>query len=477
MRRLVVAACGVVATFAMLPATAPAEVQKLRFETEPIPIAPGQNTIEIDATRLKPNVPGHITYFKPDLIYADTREIPRVDVIHLHHAVWLINGGPQFAAGEEKSIIDLPDGFGWRHEPDDPWALNHMIHNLTPNATEVRIVWDIEFIPDGAPEAAGMQRVRTQWLDVMGLMAYPVFDALKGKGRAGRFTYPDHDPKLAASNYRRHKQVVVEDGALVGTVGHLHPGGLWTDLELTRNGRTVRLFRSEAKYFEPAGAVSWDVAMTATPQDWRVQVRRGDVLTVKATYDTARASWYESMGIMPVAFAPGATGKDPFAENVDVPGQVTHGPLPENRNHGGGLAGLPDARRLLSGRVQRGAVGISSFVYGRGDLSTTGRAGRPPVVRAGRSLTFLNRDARRYRTVFHTITACKAPCNRETGIAYPLADGRGAFDSGNLGFGPPGFTPAAQRDRWSTPATLRPGTYTYFCRVHPFMRGAFRVKR
>ena len=22
----------------------------------------------------------------------------------------------------------------------------------------------------------------------------------------------------------------------------------------------------------------------------------------------------------------------------------------------------------------------------------------------------------------------------------------------------------------------RPGTYTYFCRVHPFMRGSFRVK-
>ena len=24
-------------------------------------------------------------------------------------------------------------------------------------------------------------------------------------------------------------------------------------------------------------------------------------------------------------------------------------------------------------------------------------------------------------------------------------------------------------------ANLAPGTYTYFCRIHPFMRGAFRV--
>ena len=95
-------------------------------------------------------------------------------------------------------------------------------------------------------------------------------------------------------------------------------------------------------------------------------------------------------------------------------------------------------------------------------------------MRRGRSLTFTNRDAK--DTIFHTVTACKAPCNRTTGIAYPLADGKVDFDSGNLGFGPQGFTAAANRDTWSTPKGLRAGTYTYFCRVHPFMRGAFRMK-
>ena len=91
------------------------------------------------------------------------------------------------------------------------------------------------------------------------------------------------------------------------------------------------------------------------------------------------------------------------------------------------------------------------------------------------SLTFKNVDAA--RNVYHTITACRAPCNRNTGIAYPLADGPVDFDSAELGFGPAFATAAAQRDTWKTPSTLRPGTYTYFCRVHPFMRGAFRVKR
>ena len=100
-----------------------------------------------------------------------------------------------------------------------------------------------------------------------------------------------------------------------------------------------------------------------------------------------------------------------------------------------------------------GKVAIQGFVYGQGDLSSTGRRGRPARVRRGRGLTFVNRDAR--RTIYHTITACKAPCNRTTGIAYPLADGKVDFDSGELGFGPRGFTAAANRDTWTTPKRLQ----------------------
>jgi plastocyanin len=269
---------------------------------------------------------------------------------------------------------------------------------------------------------------------------------------------------------------VPEDGALVGTVGHLHPGGLHTELWLERGGRRVRLFRSEARYWEPAGPVSWDMAMTATPPDWRVGVRRGDILEVTATYETRRGSWYESMGIMFSAYDRGGTGPDPFVTPVDRPGRVTHGRLAESSNHGGGpFSGLADPRRLLTApRAPGGTLNVSRFLYGRGDLNSTGLRERPPEVRAGGSLRFVNRDAR--RGIFHTITSCKAPCNRTTGVAYPIADGRVRFDSGELGFGPEGFTAAANRDTWRTPRSLGPGTYTYFCRVHPFMRGAFRVK-
>jgi plastocyanin len=109
-----------------------------------------------------------------------------------------------------------------------------------------------------------------------------------------------------------------------------------------------------------------------------------------------------------------------------------------------------------------------------GDLAG-GALSRPPVVQQGQPLQFGNFDAS--ASILHTVTACRLPCNRSTGVSYPLANGPGQFDSAQLGYGPPGLTAASDRVDWRTPAGLRPGTYTYFCRVHPFMRGAFRVRR
>src|SRR5215217_9480938 len=150
--------------FLLLAPAAQAETLKYRFG--PIHIAPGRNDIKFEFNDQRPPVNGWITSFKPNLTYADG-EVPRVDVIHLHHGVWAINGAPTFAAGEEKTTIQAPPGYGWRYRTSDQWIMNHMIHNLTPNATDVYIDYEIEFVPDTAPEAAAIREVRTLWLDVM----------------------------------------------------------------------------------------------------------------------------------------------------------------------------------------------------------------------------------------------------------------------------------------------------------------------
>jgi plastocyanin len=456
-------------------ASAAPRAQHLKFRYGPLTIHPGQNTISIDGNDVpRPKRAGWIVGFRPNLEYTNGK-IPGVDVIHLHHAVWLVNGQLTFAAGEEKTNVKLPKGFGWRSLPGDRWVLNHMVHNLLPNRARVYLTYTLDFIPDSSPLAKHIRPVVTRWVDVMGGSAYPVFDVHHGIGANGRFTFPDDDPNAYGGGPARNTQSIARDGVLVQTAGHLHPGGLYTDLTLTRGGRTVNIFRSRAHYWEPAGAVSWDVAMTATRKDWRIKVKRGDILSVSATYDSRRASWYESMGIMPVAFAPGAPGGvDPFAGTFDRRGRLTHGHLRENDNHGGKTGGLADPRVAPDGPLATDPLAITDFLYGQGDLLNAGAAARPPVIGAGQSLTFRNADAA--RTIYHTITACRAPCGRTTGIAYPIADGPVDFDSGELGYGPAGLTPAANRDTWSTPTTLGPGTYTYFCRVHPFMRGAFRVK-
>jgi len=446
-------------------------------------------------------VPGYITRFHPDLIYADGKK-PAVDVLHLHHGVWNMREQPTFAAGEEKTITQFPRGFGYRYDPKDPWILNYMLHNLTPKPARVYLTWDVDFVPAADAAAAGIKEVTPLWLDVGGQPNYPVFDARRGWGKNGRYRFPEdaRGAERAKIGFAQHFTAPA-DMTLVAAGGHVHPGGLWVDLRTSRgdgavadriddpyaeppprHAQTKTVFRSEAKYYEPAGAVSWDASMTFTKPDWRVAVRKGDMLSVSAVYDTKRASWYEVMGIIDplwVSYDPAVAGRDPFAQDVDWHGVVTHGHLHENDNHGGATQSiLPDSRRLLDGE-QTPSVDVAGFVYAHGDLSLTRKTRRPPTVKQGASLTFRNLDSPEGQdpalAIYHTITGCKAPCNRTTGIAYPIANGRATFDSGELGYGPKDATAAANRIEWKTPKGLSPGDYTYFCRVHPYMRGAFRV--
>jgi hypothetical protein len=225
------------------------------------------------------------------------------------------------------------------------------------------------------------------------------------------------------------------------------------------------------------------------------------------------------MGIMVVGITkqPVPGGVDPFDPStgtVDQTDYLTHGRLAENvdsgvRKHN---PGLRNPIRLRTGPYKDRIV-IRNFLYSQGDLSYPGKAGLPPAVRQGRSLTFVNEDSPLTER-FHTITACKNPCNLTGGIGYPLANGAGGFDSGELGYGPTidmglyaggsgsGSVPiTAVVDKpadkakcktvpgligiiangcvgtqvYKTPKNLSPGTYSYFCRIHPFMRGAFRV--
>jgi plastocyanin len=135
--------------------------------------------------------------------------------------------------------------------------------------------------------------------------------------------------------------------------------------------------------------------------------------------------------------------------------------------------------------VPKDGLEINGFGYSIGGYSAfkgfpTSRM-RPPVIKAGSSVTFTNAEALPTMSdteqVWHSITSCSAPCNLGTGIGYPLARGPIKFDSGQLGYGTGLSTGVTtQTNTYTTPPLTKPGkTYTYFCRIHPFMRGSVRV--
>jgi hypothetical protein len=500
--------------FGAAPATAapPRDgAERVTYRVGPLQITPGQNRVAFRTILEKPDVDGWIVRFKPNLVRADG-SVPRTDHVMFHHGVWInssrpsaTNGLPElaFAVGEEKTTMEMPLGFGYRYDADDRWILNHMVHNLTSQAMTLYVTYTIDFIPADSPAAAGIREVRPIWMDVMSGDLYPVFDVHKGSAADGRFRYPNDDPDAYPSGRHRNMWQVDHDGVLIGTAGHVHTGGLSTDLWLRRtgaryagprcarlptaaqrrrcrsrspsvSGNRVHLFRSKAVYWEPAGPVSWDVSMTATPPNWRVAVKAGDMMEITTDYETKRASWYESMGINVVWMADGGGGKNPYRQKVDWPGRVTHGHLPENNVHGGAPSTMPDPRRLANGISTSDPLAINGFVYEAGDLRLPGTSGRPPVVKRGRSLTFELGQQDASQEIWHSLTSCAPPCNGKTGIAYPIPDGRFQFDSGQMGTVQP---PTVGRTTWNTPKNLPAGTYTYFCRIHPDMRGAFRVTR
>ena len=160
-------------------------------------------------------------------------------------------------------------------------------------------------------------------------------------------------------------------------------------------------------------------------------------------------------------------------------GLVTHGHYKENGNYGG-----PKGDWTMKSGSPASDVGIANFLYEPGDLSTASMTGIP-TVKLGGSLRFTNAEG---PAIYHTVTTCKFPCLGPTGAAFPLPDGQTSLgrdldlDSSEMGFGVPEISAPKQSLEYKIDVTeeagYKPGeTVTYFCRVHPFMRGAFEVSK
>ncbi len=314
------------------------------------------------------------------------------------------------------------------------------------------------------------------------------------------------------------------DGTAIAAAGHLHPNGREVvvanlgpegsacEADLDQDGLPgVTLLRStKMEANEHAWPHSEDYQMGATKHGWRAPVRAGDRITQFAVYDNDDYASYEAMSFVGLYVdreqAPAPRGDagctlentqatllplDPWGGDPTetVVNRATH---EEGHNHGGycGIEGSPPCDTEVADPgpgLAVPVVTIEHFAYTPGDRSLPGQAGLPVQVAKGSTLTFVNADMA--STVRHTVTSCQWPCNGPYVANYPQPDG--VFDSGKLGNFDPidgglyvseggpvaGYGLAEETDPVFQLDTsgLEPGLHSFYCRVHPWMRGSLQV--
>ena len=288
-----------------------------------------------------------------------------------------------FAVGEEKTDLKLPPGYGYAYKASDHWLLDYMLHNLTPNHMQVWITYDIDFIPATSPAAKGIQPARPIWMDVQNGETYPVFNVPKGGGHGGEYTYPDDATNPYLGGPAKNVWTVDQNGTLLETAGHVHPGGLRDDLWLQRAGTVVpdqppqaRHHRHRAPLLVGRALLRARGARVVGRDDVGDDRRAGACRCTRAT--SCRSPRPTTRRNAVVVRGDGDHGRlDGGGERRHRPvhhvgeraGVLTHGHLAEDDNHGGPTPDLKDyvdETKLPSKMVPNGyVIPISNFVYAR----------------------------------------------------------------------------------------------------------------
>ncbi len=499
----------------------PGTVETLRFWYGPYVVPPGN-----DMNRFDLNLPvreGMVLSIEPRLRLAHDFSTPVHQHAHIHHAHWLrVDPGNKedtntygftqwlWGTGDEETRADAqrqasaePNGpvYGGYTGPGKVEPVIYMIHNKTSQPMLTYLTLDVVFA-HGSPEQLEQATGRPHHSPV-GVIFGRTFDVPRNAGGDGVFETARDDKEGPI------EWVASRDGTIVGAGGHIHPGGRTVTIEnlgsesnpckrtkYSKYGGTA-LFRSEAVH--RTAPLSEDFQMTIPRAAWRAPVRKGDRLRISSTYENRDHAWYAVMahtGVYIDDKQPPRPGCKPYLvgrhaakmKRKRKKPDLTKGVLnrdwrgpPEavcGRHQAGGSAhhgGVHDGGPCERDEPDRGTgvetsfVAIQNFLYTPGDRGLGGAMGAPARVRQGNTITFVNLDQQ--AGIRHTVTTCPWPCNGPYVANYPLADGR--FDSGMMGYdvvdgGSP--NPVSR-----TPTDLPVGKYAYFCRTHPWMRGAFEV--
>lgn len=433
-----------------------------------------------------PGVTGHITHLETDIIDAQSGQQVPISRLMLHHIVFLNlnrtdstcagegytgfdgrkgfgNFAPQrfYAAGEERAKLSMPPGYGYKTNAGDDWAMVVMVMNHRAVADNAQIHYEMTVDTDPT-----LKSVKPYWLDVRDCHADPVYNvpsiaqklkkakkknrkkgggkqasAAKRKGK-GKKKKKRKKPAPAAISTQSRDYVFPESGRLIAGSGHVHGGAI--GLNLTQPGCGDRQVAESIPTWGLADHPFYNVQpvlhepgpinMSAFGSTSGLPVQAGETIRLNSVYDNTRPHT-RVMGIMVVYLVPesviGACGPVPSWDVLKTTQPGGPGPIPFTIP----LTALDSSGQAVTIQAPPGKLKDASS----NDVTPVGDRffGEPNLrVRKGSYLTwqFLGRE-------LHNVT---------------LANGPEGIGSDNLDAG-----------RGFTQKFTRPGTYRFFCGLHP----------
>jgi plastocyanin len=423
---------------------------------------------------------GSITHMETDVVDADTGEQVPISRLMLHHIVFTnlahqdstcagkgytgfdgrnFGGGfaPQrfYAAGEERAKFSMPAGYGYTTKDSDGWGIVAMVMNHRSTVDHAYIHYEVTI------DTASVTPVTPYWLDVRDCKADPIYNvpsvAQKGKkakkGKKGRHAA---DAKKHKKHKKKHKKAATppttdetedytfpKSGYLIGGAGHVHGGAIKETLTQPNCGNR-QVAESDPTWGPPDHPFynvrpilhePGPINMSAFGSTTGLPIHAGETLRLNSIYDNS-SPHVRVMGIMVVYVAhddsvtqdcgpipdwtilktnqPGRTGPIPFTiplTGLDANGQATPIDAPP-----GGLQKAP------SGTV----IPVGDRFFGAPNLR----------VKRGAFLTWQFNGGE-----LHNLTLANGP----------LGIGTDNLDAG----------------RTFTQKFDRPGTYRFFCALHP----------
>ena len=426
----------------------------------------------------KPNVNGHITHMEVDVVDPVTAQPVPIDRLMLHHIVFFnaarpdaACGGPErfYGAGEERAKISLPDGYGYPLNPSDPWFLVYMYMN---HRAQTDTAW-IEYKLTVEPAGAGNTSVRSYWMDVGNCDPDPIYNvpgadeqpvpscaklrkAAKRKGtkkakRKARECRQRADAiedqnSPGATHFQTKDVTAKENGWIIGGWGHVHGGA--EKLTITKPScGNMQVAQSDPTWgnpdhpfynVKPVLHEPGPIGMSAFTTPTGIPIRSGQAIRLNSVYDNDQPH-SRVMGIEVLYVAPDAPGLPDPAECGGAPSDIAYGPgtnLP-------GRSDPPPFKVPLIG-IQNGQPveidgppGAFRTLASGSTVQVGDRYFGDPnvVIPQGASLNyqFLGSEE-------HNVTLANGP----------------------MGIGSP-----RQSSGTYTQTFTRPGTYRFFCELHP----------